>query len=370
MGEIVLPSTESASPIETVSDSVPSRYAIYFQTEHLLKDLHGRSFRGGIAILFGQGAKFLLQTVSTVIMARLLRPADFGLIAMVSAFIGMIGLWTDLGLSNAVVQRAKITHAQVSALFWINCALGAAVMLIVAALSPMVAWFFHEPRLVGITLAISSVFFLAGLTVQHRALMRRQMRFIAINVIDGVSLAVGIAIGVIMAWFRFGYWSLLGMQIASSLSTCILCWVACDWRPARFQRRVGMRSMVAFGANVTAYQVLNYMTRNFDNVIIGRFIGAIALGVYSKAYGLLMLPLTQINWPLSSVMLPALSRLQDNPSEYTKLYLRATRAMALITLPIIVFTAFLAHDTVHVMLGWQWSNAAPIFRLLAPAAVA
>jgi PST family polysaccharide transporter len=370
MSSAAVPTTEPTKSTGDLSETVPSRYAIYFENEHLLKDLHGKSFRGGIAILLGQGLKFLLQTISTITLARLLKPADFGLIAMVAAFTGLVGLWTDLGLSNAVVQRAKITHAQVSALFWINCALGTGVTLVVAALSPAIGWFYHEPRLVGITLAFSSVFLLAGLTVQHRALMRRQMRFITINVIDGISMAVGIVVAVVMAWLRFGYWSILGMQIAASCCTCVLFWVTCHWRPARFQRKVGMRSMVAFGANVTAYQLLNYTTRNFDNVIIGRLIGPIALGIYSKAYGLLMLPLVQINWPLSSVMLPALSRLQDNPKEYAKLYLRATRAMCLITMPIIVFTAFLAYDTVHVMLGWQWSNAAPVFRLLAPAAVA
>jgi O-antigen/teichoic acid export membrane protein len=363
-------STKSSELPHSGKESTAIRYAPYFQNEHLLKDLHGRSFRGGVVTLGGQAVKFLLHTASTVALARLLTPQDFGLIAMVSAIIGLIGLWTDLGLSNATVQRSEITHAQVSVLFWINCGLGTGVMLVVALLAPAVASFYHEPRLVGITVAVSTVFFLGGLTVQHRALLRRQMRFTLITIIDSVSMAVGIATGITMAWLQFGYWSLVGVQISSSFCNCALVWATCDWRPAAFERRVGARPMVAFGANVIGFQFLNYVTRNFDNILIGRVLGAAALGIYSKAYGLLMLPLFQINWPLAAVLLPALSRLQDRPPEYARLFLRATRAIALVTVPIVVFSFSLAEDIVLVLLGRQWLAAAPVFQLLAPAAAA
>lgn len=350
------------------STSAPD--AMYFQTEHLLKDLHGRSFRGGVVTLGGQAVRFLLQTISTVALARLLRPQDFGLTTMVGAIIGLIGLWTDLGLSNATVQRSEITHAQVSVLFWINCGLGAGAMLVVALLAPAIAWFYHEPRLVGITVALSTVFFLGGSTIQHRALLRRQMRFKVIAIIDAVSMAFGIATGIAMAWLQFGYWSLVGMQVAATAVNCALVWAACDWRPGRFQRRVGARPMLAFGADVTGFQVLTYFSRNFDNILIGRVMGAAALGIYSRAYALLTLPMNQINMPLSSVLLPALSRLQDNPPEYARLFLRATRAIALVTVPIVVFSFFFAQDTVRVLLGRRWIAAAPVFQLLAPAAAA
>jgi len=351
-------------------ESTPTPYAPYFQTEHLLKDLHGRSFRGGVVTLGGQAVKFLLLTVSTVTLARLLKPQDFGLTAMVGALIGFIGLWTDLGLSNATVQRSEITHAQVSALFWINCGLGAGVMLVVALLAPAVAWFYHEPRLVGVTVAISTVFLRGGSTVQHKALLRRQMRFKLIAIIDSVSMAFGIATGITMAWLQFGYWSLVGMQVGSTVLNCALVWATCGWRPGALQRGVGARPMLAFGADVTGFQFLTYFTRNFDNILIGRVLGAAALGIYSKAYGLLALPMGQINMPLSAVLLPALSRLQDKPSEYARLFLRATRAIALITVPIVVFSFFLAQDTVLVLLGRRWLAAARVFQLLAPAAAA
>src|SRR4029453_18174596 len=138
----------------------------HFQTDHLLKDLNSRSFRGSVVTLGGQAVKFLLQMISTVVLARLLKPEDFGLVAMVSVITLLIGMWTDLGLSNATIQRSEITQAQVSMLFWVNCALSFGATILVAILAPVIAWFYHEPRLIRVTLALSLLFVLGGPTVQ------------------------------------------------------------------------------------------------------------------------------------------------------------------------------------------------------------
>jgi O-antigen/teichoic acid export membrane protein len=342
----------------------------HLQTHHLLKDLYSRSFRGSALTLGGQAVKFLLQMISTVVLARLLKPEDFGLIAMVSVIILLIAMWTDLGLSNATVQRSEITQAQVSMLFWVNCTLSVGATILLAILAPVIAWFYHEPRLIRVTLALSPILALTGLTVQHRALLRRQMRFKLLTIIDCVSMAFGIAAGIAMAWLDFGYWSLVGMQIGGSAASCALVWTQCDWTPSAFKRRVGARPMLAFGGNLTAFTLLTYFTRNFDNILIGRVLGSSALGIYSKGYGLLQLPINQISMPMASVLLPALSRLQDRPSEYAKLLLRAVGAMTLISVPIVVFSFFLARDIVLVLLGHQWLPVVPVFQLLAPAAAA
>jgi PST family polysaccharide transporter len=341
----------------------------FFETEHLRKDLHGKSFRGGIVTLSGQGAKFLLGMLSTAALARLLRPQDFGLVAMVTSITAFVGLFKDLGLSNATVQRAEVTHAQISFLFWVNVALSLAVALVVVALAPLIAWFYHEPRLVWVTLVLSLNFIFGGLMVQHQALLRRQMQFKALAVRDVVSLAVGVAVGITFALLGFGYWSLVAVLLTTSFLNCILVWTICGWRPGRFQRGVGARGMLAFGGNLTAFNVLNYFSRNFDNVLIGRVLGAAPLGIYSKAYGLLMLPITQINFPMAAVLLPGLSRLQNDPPEYSRLFVNAVRAIALMTIPVVVFSFFFSRDIVLVLLGRKWLPVAPVFQLLAPAAL-
>ncbi len=339
----------------------------YFETDHLLDNLLGRTFRGGFLTLISQAVKMVLQVLSAAVLGRLLLPRDFGLLAMVMSVTAFIGMFKDLGLSNATVQRPKITHAQVSGLFWINCALSVGVALVVATLAPFIAWFYHEPKLLRITLALSANFIFSGLTVQHQALLRRQMQFKTTAVIDMVSMATGVATGIVMAGLHFGYWSLVGAQFGTSITNCALVWTSCKWRPGVFQRRVGLRPMLSFGGHITGFTVLNYFTRNFDNILIGRVLGSAPLGIYSRAYALLMLP-GQVNQPLATVLLPGLSRLQNNPSEYRKLFLRAVGAISLVTVPIVTFAFFFAHDVILVLLGPRWMAVARIFQLLAPAA--
>lgn len=353
----------------SISPDVPRDEEQHFKTDHLLNDLHGRSFRGGVVTLAGQAINFLLQMGATVILARLLVPQDFGLIAMVMALTGFVGLFKDIGLSTATIQRAEITHAQISFLFWVNVALSCAVTLVVAASAPAVAWFYHEQRLTLITFVLALNFLFSGLTVQHQALLRRRMQFRVLAIIDTTANACGFATGIIMAWLGFGFWSLVGLRSVTSVVNCLLVWTRCSWRPGLFRMGVGARPMLAFGRNITGYNVLNYFTRNFDNILIGRILGSGPLGIYSKAYGLLLLPIGQINIPVSAVLLPGLSRLQNKPKEYAVLFLSAARALALITVPIVVFSFFFAPDVTLVILGRRWMAAARVFQLLAPAAV-
>src|SRR5438477_2809261 len=184
-------------------------------TDHLLSDLKGRTISGAFITIVAQGAQFLLSLVSIMVLARLLTPKDFGLFAMVTTVMGYLRVFKDAGLSTATVQREGITHAQVSNLFWINVAISGGVSLILAAGSPIVAWFYREPRLVPITLILSITFVLSGLIVQHTALLNRQMRFKAIAIIQVGSMFVGIAVSIVMARLKFGYWSLVGGNLVT-----------------------------------------------------------------------------------------------------------------------------------------------------------
>src|SRR5438045_5419294 len=261
----------------------------YFETDHLLDNLQGRTFRGGFLTLISQAVKVLLQVLSAAVLGRLLLPRDFGLLAMVMSVTAFIGMFKDLGLSNATVQRPKITHGQVSGLFWINCALSLGVALVVAMLAPFIAWFYHEPKLLAITLVLSGNFIFSGLTVQHQALLRRQMQFKTTAVIDMVSMVCGVATAISMAGMHFGYWSLVGAQFATTITYCALVWTNCKWRPGLFQRGVGLRPMLSFGGHITGFTVLNYFTRNFDNILIGRVLGSAPFGIYSMASALVLL---------------------------------------------------------------------------------
>lgn len=337
---------------------------------HLEDALHGRATRGTALTVAGQGGRFLLQTLSTVILARLLTPADYGLVGMVVALSGLALLVTRMGLSQATVQRGEITDDQVNALFWLNVAMGAFATVTIVAAAPLIASFYGRPELVGISAAFALTFLLDGFSVQHEALLTRLMRFGWLSAIETVSLAGGVVVALLAAWMGAGYWALVLLHLGDRTTRLVCVWVATGWRPGRPRRADGVRDLVTFGANLGVFGVLNYLSRQLDNVLIGRAWGAGPLGLYAKAYQLLLLPIQQINVPVSRVALPTLSLLQDDPERYRRYYKAAIGAMAYVAMPLIVMMAVLSDEIVHVLLGPQWAGAAPIFRVLAFAGIA
>jgi PST family polysaccharide transporter len=207
-------------------------------------------------------------------------------------------------------------------------------------------------------------FIFGGLTVQHQALLNRQMRFTALAIIDITSMLVGTIVAIVLAWYGVGYWALVIMQLAIALSTTLGVWLVCHWRPSLPALDSGIGEMLTFGGNITGFSIINYFARNLDNVLIGRFWGAGELGLYSKAYQLLLLPINQINSPIAAVAIPALSRLVDSSERYTAAYVRIVEKVALLTIPIMLFMIGSSDWLVLLLLGPQWQEASGIFVLL------
>lgn len=340
----------------------------HFSTEHLKADLRGRSIRGGMLTIASQGACFVLNIGSTVILARLLTPGDFGLIAMVAPITGFVALFRDLGLSMATIQRDKINHDQVSTLFWVNVAVSLVLMGIAMAIAPAVGWFYNDPRTVWIAMVSATTFMFGGLTVQHGALLQRQMRFKVLAVIRVASQAMGVATALIAALLGFSYWSIVFSGIAAAFTNAALAWIYTGWIPGKPKKSVGVRELLRFGGNLTGFRFMNYISRQFDKVYLGRFWGEATLGIYNKAYGLLLLPINQINGPITNVALPALSRLQNEPDRYRHYFRRSIRLITMIGMPIVAFSFVAADDIINLFLGAQWTGAIRIFRAFGPLA--
>jgi O-antigen/teichoic acid export membrane protein len=354
-------------PLQQLPPEPPARNSAprdHFRTDHLKVDLGKRTARGGAVTLLSQALRFVLSTAGTVILARLLTPADYGLIGMVAVVLGFTSMFKDLGLSAATVQRSEVTEKQVSTLFWVNVVLSIAVMMLAIALSPLVAWFFREPRLKSITMVFGPGFFLGGLAVQHEALLKRQMRFVALTVSEIVSICAGLVMAISLALYGAHYWALVFNQLATGLVYLVAVWILCDWRPGWPARYAGVRSMIAFGGNLTGFSVVNYFARNLDNLLIGKVWGSQQLGLYAKAYQLLLLPIDQINTPIAAVAVPALSRLTDAPERYRLAYLRILEKIAILTMPAMAFMVATSDWIVAIVLGPQWTGAARIFALL------
>jgi O-antigen/teichoic acid export membrane protein len=335
--------------------------AEHFNTQHLLPDLKLHTISGGVVTISAQGAKFVMNLLSTVVLARLLTPRDFGLIAMVTAVTSFLAVFRHAGLATPTIQREHLTQAQVSNLFWVNLGVSGLCTLIVAALAPGLAWFYRDSRLTAITLCLSVTFLIGGFRVQHLALLRRQLRFKAIGVIEVGSMALGVGVGIAMALMRFGPWSLVGMSIGTELGSFIFTGSLSRWRPSWPSRQSGVRPLLAFGAHQTAASLIFSIARGCDTLLIGRFYGAAALGLYSRGAALVVRPLEQFLLPINAVFLPTLSRLQSQPGRYRSTFLRLYEAIAVVTLFFTSLLLALSYPLTLVLLGPKWERASVIF---------
>ena len=338
-------------------------------TEHLHADLKGRSVRGGLLNVTSQGAQFFIQSIATVVLARLLTPAEFGLVAMVSTVTGLGQAFADFGLSEATIQRKDISQDQVSALFWINVAIGLGLMLVTAMLAPVLARFYRDARIVNITLLVSLTFLIGGLRVQPDAILKRQMRFSLLAIRDVTSYALAVPVAIAMAWQGFGYWALVALPLTLNFTAMALSWMMVNWRPSLPRRDADVSSMIAFGSHVAASYFMLTVSRSADNVLIGRYSGAGPLGLYSRAYNLLMLPVRQLSAPAGGVAIPAFSRTQGDPERFARYYLRTVNLILWISAPVFGFLFVAAKPAIVLILGDQWRDAASVFQILSISAL-
>jgi O-antigen/teichoic acid export membrane protein len=322
--------------------------------------------RGGLAKVFAQGTNFAFRIGSLMALARLLDPKDFGLVGMVTAFTGVFSLFRDFGLSSATVQRLEVTDHQVSNLFWINVAVGSALAFLLMALSPVVASFYHEPRLIWVTVVLATGFIINAAGVQHSALLQRQMRFTALAAIDVISIVVSAALAIGAAYAGLRYWALVIMTLSMTLVTTIGLWLTTSWIPAAPRRNAGIRSMMRFGGTLTANGLVVYIAYNVEKVLLGRFWGADVLGIYGRAYQLITIPTDNLNSAVGEVAFAALSRVQTDLKRVRSYFLKGYSLVLALTVPITVACALFGNDLIAVLLGPKWKEAVPIFRLLAP----
>jgi O-antigen/teichoic acid export membrane protein len=342
---------------------------IFFQTKPHTSELKSQSTRGGFVALVSQGLKFFVRLGSMMLLARLLTAEDFGLQGMVAALTGFLTLFRDAGLSAVTVQREEITRNQVSTLFWINAAVGVLLCLALVSAAPLVAKFYREPRLFWVCIISAAAFIFNGAAVQHLALLQRQMRFGALAGIEGAALILSSAAAVVMALLGFGYWSLVAMMVIGPMVTLIGAVTALPWIPGSPHRNCGLRSMLKFGGVLTTNSLVVYLGYNLEKILLGRFWGADALGLYGRAYQLVTIPSDQINSAIGSVAFPSLARLQNDPDRLARAFLKGYSLMLGLTVPITVTCIVFARDVVLVALGSDWISAVPIFRLLTPTIV-
>jgi PST family polysaccharide transporter len=299
-------------------------------------------------------------------MARLLGPADFGLVAMVTVVTGIYDLFTTAGLSAATIQRADIGDREISTLFWINIVVGVVLGLLCVLTAPVLVAFYHEPRLLWVTVAMAAGFLFNAAGVQHFALLQRDLRYGALTAIDIAAQLASIALGVGMAVAGLSYWALVSAAVMLPAVSTLLMWGATAWIPGRPGKLSGIRSLLGFGATLTLNNLVVHIGYNFDKLLIGRFLGADALGIYGRAYQLISIPNSNLLSAVGGVAFSALSRLQNDPVRCRAYFLKGYTLVNSLTLPTTMFAATFANEIILVVLGPKWAGAAPLFRLMAP----
>jgi O-antigen/teichoic acid export membrane protein len=327
------------------------------------------AYKAGAIVAVGQPVALSLQVATNVVLARILAPTDFGLVSMATAISGFGLVFRDIGLGTVTIQRQSLSDQQVSNLFWVNAACGTAMMLLIAAIAWPASWIYGDRRVTDLILTTSSIFFVAGLSVQHTALLKKEMRFAAVVMADLVSLTISSVGAVSLAIITESYWSLILVSVARPTLNMFGIWFINRWRPKAFERGHRTKELVYSGLNIVGFDAINYWSRNFDNIVVGRFLGAEALGVYSKGYELLLLPLSQLRAPVTAVALPTLSRHHAIPEQLATRYLRVVGALAFMSSTVIALTLLSAEWLIPTLLGVKWNGVVHVFHYLAPVAV-
>jgi O-antigen/teichoic acid export membrane protein len=304
-----------------------------------------------------------LQFAAGLALARLLLPADFGLLAGVYVVTGFTVIFFDLGLNGALVHRRELDEEMLSTAFWLNALGGVVFVALMAAVGPLVASFYGDSRLRWIT-PLAGLSFALSLAVVHSALLQRDLRFKRLAVAEVAAALAGNVVTIVCASAGMGPYALItGPAVQSVLRTVIL-WVLAPWRPRYFISLAAVRSIWSFSGGLLGFTIVNYTSRNADNLLIGRFSGAAALGYYNRAYSVMLLPLLQIGNVVGRVMFPALALISADLDRVRKAYRRVLRLMTLLTMPILVGMAACAPALVTVLWGPGWEPAAPLLQVL------
>ncbi len=337
----------------------------YFSKSAGTEDLHRKSLRGGAVSMMAQGANMVVQFASAVVLARLLLPEDFGLVAMVAAITGLATVLVDLGTRDAISQRDEVTEGEVSALFWINVGVGLAFTLTAMACSEPIAHFYGDPRLVKVTLAMSLTFILPSLYYAQYALMRRALRFPMLAVIEVGANTVASLITIAIAWETRSYWALVAKPVLKEVFIVLGIWATCGWHPGRPAFTSGVSDMLKFGLNIIGFGMTDYVSKSADRIALGHRTGAEQLGYYQNALTLYDNPLTLFAASLHSVAVATLTKLRGDLAALRRAWSTALSSLIFFAAPAFVLLAVMAQDLVVVLLGGKWAHSGLILTFMA-----
>ncbi|MCK7494915.1 MAG: lipopolysaccharide biosynthesis protein [Comamonadaceae bacterium] len=308
--------------------------------------------------------------VSTVTVARLLSPHEFGLATMSIVLLSFAAIFRDFGLTNAVLRKGVVSQAELSMIFWFNTAMTIVLSLLIAATAPLAARFFGEPAVFEVILVSLIAFLLSGLSAQHQALVNRELRFSVVAVADIVAVVAGFATTLSVALVTRDVRAIVYGNLVQTMCSAVIYVGASRWVPGRPRRHEEFGDLLRFGANSSIYSISVFVSNNAAAVLIGHFLGTSALGQYNRAQALYSLPHANLIQPITQAVMPLLTRLRPHPEEYREAYLGLVRKLCVFLMPLSVVLTFAAVPLVEALLGPGWHIAGLVFAALSPAMLA
>jgi PST family polysaccharide transporter len=329
-------------------------------------ELRRLAVRGAAVTISASGLVLAAQVISTVILARLMMPADFGVVAMATTFSLLLVNFGLNGFTEAVIQFEEIDRYTVSNLFWINSGAGLVLAIAFAASGSLLARFFRDPLVAVIAIGLSVGIFISSASAVHLALLKRAIRFGGTSTNEVVGRVVNTAVSILLALKGWGYWALVAGIVAQQSSLTIGAWWLCRWVPSSPRRTGKTGAMVRFAAKVYGQFILRYSTQNIDNLLVGCQFNAVALGFYKKAYDLFALSASQLTAPLNNVALATLSRLNQDSARFRRYLANSLGIIAFVGMAASADLTLVGRDVVRLVLGAKWAESGRIFELFGP----
>ncbi|WP_263831549.1 MOP flippase family protein [Salinibacter sp.] len=305
-----------------------------------------------------------VSLVTFAVLARLLSPEAFGIIALGKAFVAFAKVLIEKGFTDAIVQRENLDDLHVQSAFWANLGVGIILMLITWVMSPWIAQFFDEPDLEPVLHWLSLIFGVRALNGIQEALFRRDVEFKVLSIAGFLGVCVGGGFGITMAYQGYGVWSLVAHQIASQATNVTILWVVSNWRPSFMFSLSHVRDLLSFGVGTIGSGVLSFVNRRMDDLLIGAFLGSTALGYYNIAYRILLAFTQLISRVGAKVMFPVFSQLQTESEKLRETYYTAVNYLSIISVPVFIGLAVLAPYVIPVVFGAKWSASVPVMQIL------
>ncbi|TRX20896.1 MOP flippase family protein [Flavobacterium franklandianum] len=299
-----------------------------------------------------------------VFLARILPPSAFGLVAMVTMFTNFAALFIDLGFGVALVQKIDADEEHFSSVFWLNLIIGLFLYVFFFFTAPFISYFFNQPDINILIRVISLSFIISSLTSVQSNLLIRELKFKQKVIFNWIAIILGYTLAFYLAYNGFGVWSIVWMTLVTSATNSILYWFASNWHPSFVFNKVKIKELSSFGLNVLGDTSVNYWSRNFDNFIIARLLGSTELGLYSRAYSLMLLPLRNISSVITKVMFPAFSKKQNDVATIKRYYLRIIKYIALLTFPAMIGLSLVSKEFILLLFGTNWAGMIPVLTLL------